>query len=103
MNKNQIQSILGNCLNQGENVEIIDIEEVFGGDINNSIVIRSDKGNYFMKYPKGFRLEQFYESEYKGLELIRQSDFVVPRVCSWSDELPHILLEYIEEEKDNRF
>lgn len=103
MNEYQIQQILGDCLNQGENVEIIDIEKVLGGDINNSILIRSDKGNYFMKYPNNFDLNQFYEFEFKGLELIRQSDFIVPKVYSWSDGLPHILLEYIEETKSHHF
>lgn len=97
MNASWIQNILSKQL-KGENVEIFDIEKVSGGDINNSIVIRSNVGNYFLKTEGGDDLKAFYEVEAFGLELLRKSSFKVPEVlCCSDDQKPFLLMEYIEE------
>lgn len=74
---------------------------VYGGSINESFYIETEKGKYFLKCHQSAP-SHFFQLETIGLELIRETKTIsVPLVLSYADQPgeSYLLLEWIEGEK----
>src|SRR5690625_1548601 len=77
------------------------VKRTFGGSINETYLIETHKGKYFIKYHPS-PPEHFFTLEAKGLELIRSTNSIsVPNVLAYNDSKnnSYLLLEWIEGKK----
>lgn len=77
------------------------LEERFlgGGDISAARLLRTDRGNFFLKYQETAGAFPLFDAEARGLQLMRGlSPIRIPQVlsCGSGEAYAYLLLEYIE-------
>ena len=78
--------------------QILSFHPVSGGSINQAFQIKTNHGNFFLKYKDASRFPQMFQKEAKGLELLRNSGTVnVPEVLLAAEAGKHsfLLMEFI--------
>jgi len=88
----------------GDETKLKNWRRVHGGDINEAFYLRTEQGEYFLKFRKNCP-GRFFACERTGLEALRESGAVhVPKVYSYKDgkDYGYILLEWIEGKKSDR-
>jgi len=82
---------------------LLEIRFVGGGDISASRLLKTRDGQFFLKYREGGSDPAFFETEAKGLDLLRgRSPVRIPKVLASGPSF--LLLEYIEPGRsDNAF
>ncbi len=84
--------------NQLEISEIISSDSVGGGDINQSFLIKTDRGEFFVKKNLSEPFPGMFPAEAKGLDLMRASQSVrIPEVheCFDFEDHAYLVMEYI--------
>jgi fructosamine-3-kinase len=82
-----------------ESTNIISSHSVRGGDINEAFRLATNNGSYFIKTNNAHRYPKMFESEAKGLELLRSTDAIkIPEVIAFGEveEVSFLMLEWIE-------
>lgn len=82
----------------GQPVEVIETQFLAGGDINTAAQVFSSEGVFFVKWNTADR-DGMFESEAKGLEVLRQTDaFDIPAVIGHGQQgdKAYLILEYID-------
>lgn len=88
----------------GDHTSIQKVTRIFGGSINKSFYVESNKGKYFIKHHANAP-ENFFTLEANGLEHIRKTKTIsVPHVFTYSDAQgeAYLLLEWIEGERKDQ-
>ncbi|RKO62245.1 Fructosamine-3-kinase [Caldibacillus debilis GB1] len=88
----------------GDETKLKNWRRVHGGDINEAFYLRTEQGEYFLKFRKNCP-GRFFACERAGLEALRESGAVhVPKVYGYKDgkDYGYILLEWIEGKKSDR-
>lgn len=94
--KKDIESFLGNI--KGEKTDIISFSQIGGGSINNTYLINTGKGDYFIKMNDVDLYPLMFEKETTGLRLLKkQGIFYVPEVIGTGvvENMAFLILEYI--------
>lgn len=97
-----MQEILQHVLNRP--VELQNSSSVSGGDINAAYCLQTREGKYFVKVNRADAFPGMFETEAKGLGLLRErSDFIVPKVHGVveRDEQAYIVMEFLEQTRSN--
>ncbi len=79
---------------------IVSSRTVGGGSICDSRLLRTDKGNYFLKMSNSPQASAMFEAEAKGLEMLAATKSLkIPEVIFYSseDNVSFLLMEYIEQ------
>lgn len=95
--KNKIQSVLKKIF--PENIEIRSISPLSGGCINACYKLNTSTGNFFIKLNSSSRFPGMFESEAKGLKLLKSTRAIqIPEVlfCGEDGETGFLMLEFIE-------
>ena len=82
----------------GKKTEIISTTAIGGGSINETFQLQTNVGDYFIKYNSAGRFPEMYQSEARGLEILRNGGPVtVPKVIGSdiTDRYSFLLLELI--------
>jgi protein-ribulosamine 3-kinase len=82
----------------GKRIETISATAVSGGSINETLRLTTSIGNYFLKYNYADRFPGMFESEAKGLDILRKgSRLTVPSVIGFdkTEKYSFLLLELI--------
>jgi len=98
--KSDIEKLLSRELNL--QVSILNNQSVGGGCINHAHQIETNHGNYFMKWNDATAYPGMFESEAKGLQLLRSVNAIyIPEVIATgqSGNTSYIILEWIESGK----
>lgn len=77
----------------------IHYEAVSGGSINNAYRIQSTAGTFFLKTNDATRFSGMFEAEVRGLKLLRESAFTVPKPIA-ADNIGNtqfLLMEWVEQ------
>ena len=74
------------------------MNSVSGGSINDAYKIESSKGVFFLKTNSASRFPQMFEAELKGLELLSQSEFIIPKPIAMAtiNDDQFILMDWVE-------
>ena len=84
----------------GNQVKIISVSPVSGGDINQAFKIQTQKDTFFLKYNFANRFPGMFQTEHLGLDLLAGSKTLrIPKVISngEADKYSWLLLEFIEQ------
>lgn len=87
--------------NGRDNSELVTIEPIEGGSINEAFYVKTKEGEYFMKHHANSG-KGFFKSEAIGLRMIKETDTIsVPNYVSYSDKKGEafLLMEWIEGQK----
>lgn len=103
MNFDAGQSIYQEVLSQtyGNDCRLIGTTPVSGGCINNGVILKSNKGKFFLKWHEG-DFDDMFEKEFQGLNLLRDQQVVTipePYATGHTRDISYLLLEYIENGK----
>ncbi len=102
-----LQTAIEDCLqtNFGNHLRVKNFHPVGGGCINNGGKLLTNDGNYFVKYNDN-RFEGMFETEAKGLELLRNADAIhVPNLVGYGktqDNRIFLILEWIDKGRRSR-
>ncbi|PSR05177.1 MAG: ketosamine-3-kinase [Bacteroidetes bacterium SW_10_40_5] len=102
-----LQKAIEDCLqtNFGNHLRVKNFHPVGGGCINNGGKLSTNDGNYFVKYNDN-RFEGMFETEAKGLELLRNTDAIhVPNVVGYGktqDNRIFLILEWTDNGRHSR-
>ncbi|CAG5080904.1 fructosamine kinase family protein [Parvicella tangerina] len=80
-------------------VEILDVQNVHGGDINYAYQLDTNTGKYFIKVNKGLVFPKMFQQESLGLNFIKKSNtFETPKVITYKEgsDKAYLLLEWIQ-------
>ncbi len=83
----------------GKNVNIISESYVGGGSINDTRMIKTEEGDFFVKINSASRYPQMFEKEAKGLEILKQADVIdIPNVVGFGEnnDDAFLILNYIK-------
>jgi len=86
------------CEMHGNEAKIIGESAIGGGCINNAIELKSNAQSYFLKWNNASRYPSMFDSEAKGLNLLRDSNSVyIPEVITSGEagSYSFLMLEYI--------
>lgn len=74
------------------------LQSVSGGSINSAFQLETSAGTFFLKVNSASQFPQMFETELKGLKLLAQSQFHVPKPIGISviEDNQFILMEWIE-------
>ena len=90
----EIKSIL--ISKKGDEITIMDMQPVSGGCINNASKIITNYGNFFLKWNINAS-EKMFETEVKGLELLRKSRTIyIPELIAYDHK--YLMMEFVEKE-----
>ena len=90
----EIKSIL--ISKKGDGITIMDMQPVSGGCINNATKIITNYGNFFLKWNINAS-EKMFDTEVKGLELLRKSKTIyIPQIIAYDHN--YLMMEFIEKE-----
>ena len=90
----EIKSIL--ISKKGDGITIMDMQPVSGGCINNATKIITNYGNFFLKWNINAS-EKMFDTEVKGLELLRKSKTIyIPQLIAYDHN--YLMMEFIEKE-----
>ena len=84
------------------NVKIKNIIELFGGSINQAFKITTTNGCYFLKFNLADKYPKMFESEAKGLQLLKQANVLyIPEiiVVEQVEDYSFLVLEFVESGK----
>lgn len=84
----------------GNNFQIYSSSSIGGGSINQAVHIKSNLGNFFIKWNNAKAFPQMFEKEAQSLEILRNTDSIrIPKVIliNESENESFLLLEYIEQ------
>ena len=98
MNPNAIEKEIKSVLlsKKGEGITILDLQPVSGGCINNATKIITNYGNFFLKWNINAS-EKMFDTEVKGLELLRKSKTIyIPKLIAY--DYNYLMMECIEKE-----
>ncbi len=90
------ESILFQAL--GQSVEVIETQFLSGGDINTAAQVFSSEGVFFVKWNHALDYPTLFETEARGLDLLRQADaLTIPEVVGYGQHngQSYLILEYI--------
>ena len=93
-----MNSILHQIAEQN-NIRIITADPLYGGDINEVFLMRTESNYYVVKTNDALLYPNMFDAEAKGLKLLTSSNsFRIPEVISVGELIDHsyILMEYIE-------
>ena len=79
--------------------EILSVRHIGGGDINQARLIETPKGNFFIKMNTGPSAARMFETEAKGLDLLKRTKTVrIPEIIASGNTVDgaFLLLEYID-------
>jgi fructosamine-3-kinase len=78
--------------------DLISKRSVSGGSINDAFEIETSSGKFFLKINSASRFPNMFEAEKRGLELLAQSSFLVPKPLKVgvAGDTQFILMEWIE-------
>lgn len=85
---------------KGLNANINSITPLGGGSINNAFKVKTQEGDYFLKYNYASKYPGMFESEAKGLELLRKSDAIfIPEIIGHltTEKYSFLVFEYVKE------
>lgn len=94
-----IKAVFESCENF-LNASIVSSRTVGGGSICDSRLLRTDKGNFFLKMSQSHQASDMFEVEAKGLKLLAATKSLkIPEVIFYSSEanVSFLLMEYIEQ------
>ncbi|AQG82103.1 fructosamine kinase family protein [Spirosoma montaniterrae] len=97
------ESILFQAL--GQSVEVIETQFLSGGDINTAAQVFSSEGVFFVKWNHALDHPTLFETEARGLDLLRQADaLTIPEVIGYGQHngQSFLILEYIGPGSPNR-
>lgn len=80
-------------------IHIIDISPLSGGDINEVFLLKCDEANYVVKLNNAIEYAGMFEAESKGLKLLKQTkSFKIPEVIDFGniESTSFLLMEHIE-------
>ncbi len=84
MNLRNIENVF---LNVNPALQVLNMAQVSGGDINSALKISTTKGNYFAKYNSAKAHPKMFELEAMGLELLKnEGGFLTPDIISFGEE-----------------
>lgn len=89
----------------GLSAEISECRAIGGGSINDACKLQYGNSHFFVKWNDAGRYPGMFETEAKGLHLLKQSDALyIPEVIATakSNETSFILMEYIEQGRGDR-
>lgn len=94
-----MQTVIQTALHEaGDDTKTLTIKQSYGGSINESYFVETEKRRYFIKiHPNA--PERFFELEANGLQLINETNTIsVPVVLSYSDAKAsaYLVLEWVE-------
>src|SRR3954467_1012467 len=84
--------------NLENNIVIEKVQQVYGGDINETYVVSTSAGNYFLKVNSHIPGDTF-KKEFNGLQTLRQSKAIhipQPILCGSYNATIFFVMEYIE-------
>jgi fructosamine-3-kinase len=84
---------------KGVPVEILSENPLSGGSINKAFHLKTDSGDYFLKYNSASKFPQMFEKEARGLTLLRSANAVdIPEVLHYGEagDDAFLLLEFVE-------
>jgi fructosamine-3-kinase len=93
-----MDSVLNHIAEQN-NIQIQTAEPLYGGDINKAYLLRSDTMDYVVKVNSASLYPNMFETEAKGLFLLRSSNsFRIPEVIAVGElnDQSYIMMEFIE-------
>lgn len=92
---NQLEAIF-DSLNIGN---LVSQKSVSGGSINDAFRVETKQDKFFLKVNSASRFPNMFEAEKRGLELLGQSSFVIPKPLNVGEvgETQFILMEWIEQ------
>lgn len=96
---NQIASIVGEL----EVGHLLSQKAISGGSINDAFQIETTDGTFFLKLNSASRFPNMFEAEKRGLKLLGESSFQVPKPFKVGvvDDTQFILMEWIEQGSPN--
>lgn len=80
------------------NLELVDVRRLSGGDINDVYLLKCTSENYVIKTNSASKFPTMFEAEADGLELLSASEsFKIPSVITYGQEedVSYLLMEYI--------
>jgi fructosamine-3-kinase len=87
------------------NIEVKNFQSLTGGDINDVYQLDTSKGLFCIKINDAKKYPNLFEKEAKGLDILRQSAFTIPKVIHYGilENQNFLLLEFIgsKKPKDN--
>lgn len=92
-----MKEILRKIISQN-NLHLIDVKPLSGGDINGVFLMECHEGNFVVKLNEAFRFPGMFAAEAKGLRLLRETaTFKIPTVISQGEIESHtyLLMEYV--------
>ena len=97
MEKNFYENVLSRYIEQ---VKVVYIKEVPGGDINRAQKIVTTKGNFFVKINDKNKYPKMLECEQKNLEFLRKhlTTLIVPKPIAFIEDknYQYLIMEYVE-------
>lgn len=82
----------------GQTIEVLEVRVVSGGSINTAVRIFTSEGPFFIKFNYA-ELEDMFEKEAKGLEILRQTDTIhIPTVRGYgkNGNKAYLIQEFVE-------
>ncbi len=95
--KNSVIDRIGNHLNL--KIELLSVESVGGGSINETFRFETTAGDYFVKKNSASRFPEMFEKEARGLKVLADTkEIPVPKVISTGEEndVAFLVLKYIK-------
>ena len=77
---------------------LLSTRTISGGSINDSFRVETTEGEFFLKLNSASRLPNMFEAEKRGLELLGQSSFIVPKPLGVGThgDTQFILMQWVE-------
>jgi fructosamine-3-kinase len=102
MNKNVLKNIVERLgLHLKKEVTVVNVQRVYGGDINETYVLTTSAGKYFIK-TNNHAANDMFEKEFSGLQLLKQANAITvpsPLFFGESNGIYFLIMECIEKGK----
>ncbi len=100
--KTTLLPLITNCMSAffSEDIIITGQQQVFGGDINTTYILFTNRGNYFLK-SNSKAAAGFFEKEYNGLQLLRNKSLLTvpePLLYGSVEKDSFFITEYLQKE-----
>ncbi len=94
-----LPKLIQNSVEDTLSCKVLNTQILYGGDINRSIQLSTDKGDFFLKYNNNKLYPEMFEKEARGLQLMSSTNEIdIPQVITANntDDDAYLLLSYIE-------